>query len=185
MCKNHDNKYELIIIAVSFVLGLVISSALALYSNGYFTSPKIPVSQPGASQVLPFELPLGKTGLALTDSLKIAQPEIKEYEIEIIRIIDGDTVAANINLGLNVYIVGAIRLAGIDAPEMKDKDGKGIRAKEHLTKLLDYSKIILRVNPYRYTDKYGRYLGWLYSVSNNSYFPINEQMIMDGFAVKY
>ncbi len=63
-----------------------------------------------------------------------------EYNAKLIRVIDGDTIDASIDLGFNVWIMKRIRLYGIDAPESRTRDleekKKGIETKEKLQELL-------------------------------------------------
>ena len=45
-----------------------------------------------------------------------------KYNAKLIRVIDGDTVDALIDLGFNVWVKKRIRLYGINAPETRTKD---------------------------------------------------------------
>ena len=46
-----------------------------------------------------------------------------EYKCEIIRVVDGDTVDVNIDLGFNTWLwKERIRLKGIDTPESRTRD---------------------------------------------------------------
>ena len=45
-----------------------------------------------------------------------------EYNAKLIRVIDGDTVDASIDLGFDVWVKKRIRLHGIDAPESRTRD---------------------------------------------------------------
>jgi micrococcal nuclease len=40
-----------------------------------------------------------------------------EYRCKLLRIIDGDTLELDVDLGWDVHIIGTVRLSGIDAPE--------------------------------------------------------------------
>ena len=42
-----------------------------------------------------------------------------EYKVKVTRVVDGDTVDADINLGFDIVYKERIRLMGIDTPEMK------------------------------------------------------------------
>lgn len=46
----------------------------------------------------------------------------KNFPAKIIRAIDGDTVEVLVDLGLSVFHLTRIRLAGINAPELKSSD---------------------------------------------------------------
>ena len=56
------------------------------------------------------------------------------YKINVTRVVDGDTVDAEIDLGFDIVLSKRIRLHGIDAPETRTRDKeekkKGLAAKE-------------------------------------------------------
>lgn len=86
-----------------------------------------------------------------------------DYRCKIIKVVDGDTVDVDIDLGFGVWLRDErVRLAGIDAPESRtsDPDEKifGIAAKERLQELLPVgSCCILQSKDYK--GKFGRILG--------------------------
>ena len=45
-----------------------------------------------------------------------------EYECELVRVIDGDTVKLRVDCGFNVTFTDNFRLHGINAPEMRGSD---------------------------------------------------------------
>ena len=62
-----------------------------------------------------------------------------EYKCKIVKIVDGDTVDVDIDLGFGVWLrKQRVRLVGIDTPESRTKDLEekkyGLAAKEFLTK---------------------------------------------------
>lgn len=79
-----------------------------------------------------------------------------DYPIELIRVHDGDTIVARIDLGFSMQIVDRIRFAKFDAPELKD--AKGVEARDFLSAYLAGKKLILRTNRTD-RDNYGRALG--------------------------
>ena len=109
-----------------------------------------------------------------------------EYKIKkITKIIDGDTLDVEIDLGFNIVITQRVRLAGIDAPEMRtanlEEKVQGLESKEWLEEKLNTTKpMYIRTEK---DDKYGRILGWIY-VGDDS-IPINTQMIKEGYAKPY
>ena len=44
------------------------------------------------------------------------------YNIEVLRVIDGDTIDANIDLGFDVKIKKRVRFMGINTPESRTRD---------------------------------------------------------------
>jgi len=108
------------------------------------------------------------------------------YKIKRInRIIDGDTVDLDIDVGFWVTVSYRVRLFGIDAPETRTKDleekKKGLEAKEWLEKELSQEgNWFIQTHK---EDKYGRILGVLYRAEDVQ--SLNDKMIMEGYADKY
>jgi micrococcal nuclease len=109
-----------------------------------------------------------------------------QYKIKKInRIIDGDTVDLDIDLGFGLTLSQKVRLKGINTPETKtlniEEKSKGLEAKEWLKKELSHKKEwIIETNK---EDKYGRILGTIYSVGES--ISINEKMLNEGIAKPY
>ena len=105
------------------------------------------------------------------------------YEAEVIRIIDGDTIEAIIDLGFKVFWKTKIRLAGIDAPEIDTVDG--IVAYDALRFMIGSSKIKI-VTQKDKQEKFGRYLATVYPFAGNGDgISVNELMIKGGYAKPY
>jgi micrococcal nuclease len=101
------------------------------------------------------------------------------YQAELVRVIDGDTVVLDIDLGFSLWRRDdSYRLARINAPEMKTAEGPPART--HLVSLLAQSAGPLLVTTTK-ADKYGRWLAEIYVNGKN----MNDQMVADGFAVPY
>lgn len=111
------------------------------------------------------------------------------YRIKSIgRVVDGDTIDADIDLGFDISLTKRIRLAGIDTPESRTTNAKekalGIDAKNWLKHRLEEAKdIIIRTQLPDSTEKYGRIIGNLYI--NDEDIPLNQQMITEGYALAY
>ncbi|MFI3220143.1 MAG: thermonuclease family protein [Methylococcales bacterium] len=112
-----------------------------------------------------------------------------EYKVSrLYRLVDGDTIEIDIDLGFDVAIHKMVRLAGIDTPESRTKDiyekKLGLEAKEWLkTRLKDAENIRIKTEKPDSTEKFGRILGWLYT--GNESVSINETMIQEGYAWSY
>ena len=112
-----------------------------------------------------------------------------EYRIKkVIKVVDGDTIDVDIDLGFKISYTQRVRLAGIDTPESRTKDLKekalGLEVKEKLKKSIDAAKdIIIVTEKPDSTEKYGRILGWLYL--DKAAKSINEQLIEEGYAWGY
>lgn len=109
------------------------------------------------------------------------------YKIEVLRVIDGDTIDAVIDLGFDISIQKRIRLHGINAPEVRTKDkkekAKGIKAKEYLESVVKYQNNILYLKSMD-KGKYGRCIGVLFEVDFDNC-SINDDMIHEGHATPY
>jgi len=112
-----------------------------------------------------------------------------EYRVkQVTKIVDGDTIDVDIDLGFNISYSQRLRLAGIDTPESRttDKFEKtlGIESKEYLKyKFKDAKDIVVKTEKPDSSEKYGRILGWVYLDGNTV--SVNEQMIEDGYAWGY
>ena len=51
-----------------------------------------------------------------------ANDKLYNYKAKLVRVVDGDTIDAEIDLGFGVFIKQRIRLYGIDTPESRTKD---------------------------------------------------------------
>ena len=86
------------------------------------------------------------------------------YRVDNIRVIDGDTVEVDIDLGFGVWLKKQkVRIYNIDAPEMRSKDEEeklfGLAAKEKLEELLSLSDDITLRSFQDVRGKYGRIIG--------------------------
>ena len=111
------------------------------------------------------------------------------YRIKsITKVVDGDTIDANIDLGFDISLTKRIRLAGIDTPESRTRDLEekklGLETKEWLKNRLQFAKdIIIKTELPDSTEKYGRILGHLFI--NGEETSLNNQMITEGYAWEY
>lgn len=104
------------------------------------------------------------------------------------KVVDGDTIDVDIDLGFDISLSKRVRLAGIDTPESRTKDEYekklGLETKEWLKKKLDGAKdILIKTELPDSTEKYGRILGHLFI--NGGSTSINEEMISSGYAWIY
>ena len=109
-----------------------------------------------------------------------------EYRIKkVVKVVDGDTVDLEIDLGFSLTKKERCRIAGIDTPECRTRNKAekqyGQAAKLYMTGLLKNAKE-LKVRTEK-DGKYGRMLGWIYADDNE--LSLNEQMVVDGYAWGY
>jgi|TARA_R110002072_G_scaffold123359_1_gene258619 micrococcal nuclease len=105
------------------------------------------------------------------------------YNCTLVRVIDGDTIDVDIDLGFNVWIrKSRVRLVGIDTPESRTRNlaekKLGLAAKERLKELCGEK---LRVESHG-KGKYGRVLGIPFTMDNEN---ICDIMIKENHAVEY
>lgn len=110
------------------------------------------------------------------------------YKAKLIRVVDGDTIDAEIDLGFDTIVRKRIRLYGINTPDTKTKDiaekEKGLAAKQRLTELLNSEFVVETILNKR--GKYGRVLGVVYNqLEDKTRLNINEALVDEGHAVKY
>ena len=114
------------------------------------------------------------------------------YTIEVIRVIDGDTIDAKIDLGFDVSIKKRIRFMGINTPESRTRDleekARGLAAKDRVKQLLEGSNTIQLKS--HGVGKYGRCLGEIHldMIDGKECLTLkslNELLITEGHAVEY
>ena len=120
--------------------------------------------------------------------VEFGKKEVKMYHYKIKkinRVIDGDTVDLDIDLGFSITLTQRVRLKDIDAPETRTKDleekERGLAAKVWLEEQLSREGEWV-IETYK-EDKYGRILGTLYLVGDSV--TINEWMMNEGIAEPY
>ncbi len=110
-----------------------------------------------------------------------------EYRVKsVLKVVDGDTIDVDIDLGFKISYTQRVRLAGIDSPESRTRDlyekKLGMESKEWLKNALSHAKtIIIKTEKPDSTEKFGRILGWLYVDDVN----LNKAMIDQGYAWEY
>ena len=118
---------------------------------------------------------------------------IYKYCCSLNRVIDGDTIDLNVDLGFHMTVVMRVRLAEIDTPELRGSERKkGLEAKKFVQETLQHAKTIGVI-----TDKigrYGRYVGdiyysvqplsprWLVFEEGEN---LNQELLVKGLANKY
>ena len=108
----------------------------------------------------------------------LKETKLYNYKATVERIIDADTVEFTIDVGFKTYMRMNMRLAGIDAPEMRTQEGKD--AKVWLEGQLPIGHEVT-LDVFKVADKYGRYLAYVTYNGTN----MNQELIKNGHAVEY
>ena len=112
------------------------------------------------------------------------------YKCVVTKVIDGDTIDVDIQLGFNVILYKQrIRLMGIDTPESRTRNleekKRGLLSKQYVVDRCPVGSNIMIESLDR--GKFGRILGNIWEAGEEAHpdTTINKRMIADGFAVEY
>jgi len=118
-----------------------------------------------------------------------------DYKCKIVKVVDGDTVDVDIDLGFGVWMRDErVRIMGIDTPESRTRDlvekKFGLAAKERLKGLLGKTSVLRTQVSKSGEDmkgKFGRILGDfdVYCHDTDAWRPATKVMIEEGHAVEY
>jgi micrococcal nuclease len=118
-----------------------------------------------------------------------------EYKATINRVVDGDTVDVDIDLGFGVWLKDErVRIMGIDTPESRTRDSVekkfGLAAKARLKSLLGKTAVLktrVAKDGEDMKGKFGRILGdfEVYYAAEDRYCLAGEILIKEGHAVLY
>ena len=113
-----------------------------------------------------------------------------EYYAKVNKVIDGDTINVDLDLGFNVILSNqSVRLLGIDTPESRtsDKSEKvfGTLSKNKVKEFIDKceGQIILQTVLSDSEEKFGRLLGKIINPKDNT--VLNDWLITSHYAVVY
>lgn len=108
-----------------------------------------------------------------------------EYRCTVTRIVDGDTVDAEIDLGFDIVYKSRIRLFGVDTPESRTRDldekARGKLASAFLKDKIDNAEFVKVQTKLDKKGKFGRVLGVM--VADD--LDLNQEMIRKNLAVAY
>jgi micrococcal nuclease len=110
------------------------------------------------------------------------------YVKKVTKVVDGDTIDVDIDLGFDISFSSRVRLAGIDTPESRTTDkaekALGLEAKAYLKHAIEgATSVVIKTEKMDSSEKYGRILGWVYVDGNTV--SLNDMMINDGYAWGY
>jgi|TARA_B100000959_G_scaffold280271_1_gene341796 micrococcal nuclease len=133
--------------------------------------------------------------------------DVREYQCELIKVVDGDTIDCYIDMGFNLKIKKRVRYMGIDTWESRTRDKeekvKGLAAKARNKALLEAG--VFKLKSFG-TGKFGRVLGEIFvdpavvgehiqecisspdsdiDLSSDGWVSVNDILIEEGHAYDY
>ena len=133
--------------------------------------------------------------------------DVREYQCELIKVVDGDTIDCYIDLGFNMKTKKRVRYMGIDTWESRTRDKvekvKGLAAKARNKELLEAG--VFKLKSFG-TGKFGRVLGEIFvspevvgdhitecianddsdiDLSSDGWISVNDILIEEGHAYPY
>jgi len=108
-----------------------------------------------------------------------------EYKCNITRVVDGDTVDAEIDCGFDIIFKSRIRLYGIDTPESRTRDldekARGKLASQFIKDKIAEAELVKVKTKLDKKGKFGRVLGSIIADDED----LNESMVKNYLAVAY
>ena len=110
------------------------------------------------------------------------------YSATVIRIVDGDSVWLEVDVGFRMSYRDNFRLVRINAPELRSKDPAiklaAYQAKDRLEELIPPgTKVTIKTAK---SGKYGRWLAEITAVGADGMdYNVNEKLLAEGHAVPY
>ena len=105
-----------------------------------------------------------------------------QFQAKVRRVIDGDTLDLDIDLGFHITLSERVRLMGIDTPETRSRDpiekSSGLIAKDFVIDFVADGAVVIKVHGF---GKFGRPLVDLYKGS----VCLNDQLVLHGLAAPY
>ena len=111
------------------------------------------------------------------------------YRATVNRVVDGDTIDVDIDVGFNTTLRKRLRFLGIDTWEVRGEEKeKGLVAKARLQEILDQAEVIYVQTKMDATGKYGRVLAWVWTdctESGDHLTNVNELLLEEGHGTAY
>jgi micrococcal nuclease len=106
-------------------------------------------------------------GTLFRGEIQMSELKVNEYDVVLLKAVDGDTVDVDIDLGFGIWLRDErVRIMGIDTPESRTSDKVekvfGLAAKKRLKELLENGAVLVTTEDKSGEDmkgKFGRILG--------------------------
>ena len=105
------------------------------------------------------------------------------YNATIVRVVDGDTLIIDVDVGFCITIRQRFRLKDINAYEIKDPNGKGIEARKRVEQLISEKGPVVLLKTYK-EEKFGRYLAEVI-LESGAGANLGQLLLHEGLAVIY
>ena len=111
-----------------------------------------------------------------------------DYRCKVTRVVDGDTIDVNLDLGFSIWHLARVRMLGIDTPESRTRNleekAMGLASKARLKELLKGKKIEIECSKEK--GKFGRVLGIVWATDKEgNRIDCNSQLCIEGHARPY
>jgi len=112
-----------------------------------------------------------------------------DYQCKVTRVVDGDTIDVNIDLGFKIWHKVRVRMLGIDTPESRTRNleekALGLASKARLKEILKGRQISLECSKGK--GKFGRVLAtvWAADKLTGEDIDVNARLIEEGHARAY
>jgi micrococcal nuclease len=106
--------------------------------------------------------------------------QLFNYQAKILRIVDGDTVDLQVDLGFKVSIDIRVRLTEINAPELSTPEG--VKSKEWLERKIEPNQSVIVSTFKNPGDPYGRWLG---KITTEQFGDLSSYILKEGYAVPF
>lgn len=112
-----------------------------------------------------------------------------EYFCKVDRVVDGDTIDVNIDLGFDIHHFARVRMMGIDTPESRTRNlaekALGLASKARLKELLKGKKVKIETSK-EGKGKFGRVLADVITIDKEgNEINCNQQLVEEGHARPY
>jgi micrococcal nuclease len=105
------------------------------------------------------------------------------YNAKVIKVYDGDTITAQVDLGFSFQFTNSFRLLRINCPEVRGESRpEGLKSRDRLRELILDKQIVIRTVKDS-TEKYGRFLAEVYLMVDDVLININDLLVTEGLAI--
>lgn len=107
------------------------------------------------------------------------------YKAVIVKIIDGDTIDVDIDLGFNIWMKNQrLRLTGIDTPELSGIERTaGLQVKAYVQNILPIGSGVVLQTKKDSKEKYGRWLATVWYFDGSTWINLNQSLLDQNMAL--